>query len=229
MHYDALPGWFPPCENGAMSEAPVNHSSMHAARRALRLSYFTVGYNIVEGVVSVAFAYQAGSPALLGFGVDSFVESASGGIMIWRFSSPEGRTSQEHLRRELRAVRLVAYALLVLAAYVAYESATKLYYGEAPERYLAGILIAAVSLVAMPVLFVLKRRTAETLASRSLAADAKQTLGCMMLSVALLVGSGIHYLAGWWQADPLAGLVIALFLVREGYKVLTEEQVCCPC
>lgn len=212
-----------------MSEAPVNHLSRHDARRALRLSYFTVGYNILEGLVSVAFAYQAGSPALLGFGIDSFVESTSGGIMIWRFRAPERLTSEEHHRREQRAVRLVAYALFVLAAYVAYESITKLYFGEAPERYPAGIVIAVVSLVTMPVLFIFKRRTADALASRSLAADAKQTLGCMLLSAALLVGSGIHYLLGWWQADPIAGLVIAMFLVREGYKVLTEEQVCCRC
>jgi divalent metal cation (Fe/Co/Zn/Cd) transporter len=105
-------------------------------RQALRLSYFTVGYNVLEGVVSVVFALAAGSPALLGFGVDSFVESLSGLVMVWRFRAGE--------HREQTAIRLVGCALLILAVYVAYESATHLYFGEQPEPSPVGIAIAVV-------------------------------------------------------------------------------------
>jgi hypothetical protein len=103
-------------------------------RQALRLSYFTVGYNVLEGVVSVVFALAAGSPSLFGFGVDSFVESLSGLVMVWRFRTGE--------HREQTAIRLVGLALVVLALYVAYESATQLYFGEPPEPSPVGIAIA---------------------------------------------------------------------------------------
>lgn len=190
-------------------------------RRALILSYVTVIYNVLEGLVSIGFALVAGSPALLGFGIDSFVESMSGAVMIWRFS----RT--DDARREQAAIRLVGSSLIVLAAYVAYEAVRALYQREPPERSVVGLIIAVVSLVVMPILYIAKRRMAAALESRSLAADAKQTLACVMLSVALLVGTGLHYLVGVWQADPVAGLFIAVFLLREGYKAWTEEQLCC--
>src|SRR5262245_56591295 len=113
---------------------------------ALALSYATVAYNVLEGIVSVVFAYLAGSPALLGFGIDSFVESLSGLVMVWRFSGADN----EH--RERAAVRLVGASLIALAAYVAYEAAVSLYYSEPPARSIAGVVIAAVSLVTMPIL-----------------------------------------------------------------------------
>jgi divalent metal cation (Fe/Co/Zn/Cd) transporter len=188
----------------------------------LKLSYVTVGYNLLEGVVSVAFAVRAGSPALLGFGVDSFVESLSGLIMIWRFSH-----SAEDDLRERKAIRLVGISLIILAAYVAYDAATALRDDDPPERSVAGLVIAALSLVAMPTLYLLKRRVAKAIGSRSLEADAKQTLGCIMLSVALLVGTGLQYATGLWQADPIAGLIIAAYLAREGYEAIAKREMCC--
>ncbi len=194
---------------------------------ALALSYFTVGYNVLEGVVSVIFALLSGSSALLGFGIDSFVESLSGSVMIWRFSPTSRLSSADHEQRERVAIRLVGVSLAILGGYVMYESATKLYFRESPDRSPAGLIIAIVSLVAMPVLYVLKRRTASEIASRSLAADAKQTLSCIMLSIALLIGSGLHYGLGLWQADPVAGLVIAAYLLREGYVAWKDQELCC--
>jgi divalent metal cation (Fe/Co/Zn/Cd) transporter len=188
---------------------------------ALLLSWITVGYNLLEGVVSVVFATLAGSPALLGFGIDSFVECLSGAVMIWRF------TGAGDERREKTAIRLVGVSLIVLALYVAYEAASHLVRNEPPERSRVGLIIAALSLVVMPVLYVLKRRTARDIGSRSLAADAKQTLACLLLSVALLVGSGLHYAIGLWQADPLAALVIAAYLFREGYEAWKDGDLCC--
>jgi divalent metal cation (Fe/Co/Zn/Cd) transporter len=190
-------------------------------RRALVLSYVTVIYNVLEGIVSIAFALLAGSTAVLGFGIDSFVESLSGSVMIWRF----WRTGDDS--REQVAIRLVGISLIVLAAYVAYEAATALYQSEPPERSIVGVIIAIASLLTMPVLYWLKRRTATAMGSRSLATDAKQTLACALLSVALLIGTSLHYAAGIWQADPLAGLMIAAYLVREGYEAWRERELCC--
>jgi len=194
---------------------------MDHRRSALWLSIFTVGYNLLEGAVSVLFAALDGSPALLGFGVDSFVESLSGAVMIWRFWRPEASNI-----REQRAARLVGISLVILAAYVAYEAARALIGNRAPDRSLAALVIALLSLAVMPTLFLLKQRIGRNLGSRSLIADSKQTLACMLLSVALLVGTGLNYRWGLWQADPVAALLIALYLVREGYEALTTSEVC---
>jgi len=193
--------------------------------QALALSYFTVAYNVLEGVVSILFANLAGSSALLGFGVDSFVESLSGLVMVWRFNVT-GLTSEQIEQREQAAIRFVGIAAVVLAAYVVFESASQLWLAEKPDTSLVGIAIAFVSLLVMPVLFVMKRRAAKEVKSRSLLTDAAQTLGCILLSVALLIGLGLNFLVGWWQADPIAGLVIAVFLAREGYLALTERELC---
>ena len=195
-------------------------------KKALYLSYFTVGYNIVEGLVSIFAGWLAGSIALVGFGLDSFIESFSGGIMIWRFSMNAKRSEEEEERIEKKAVKLVAFSFFVLGAYVLYESLKKLYSKEIPEPSLFGIIIAVVSLIVMPVLFYMKYRTGKSLESRSLVADSKETLACMFLSLALLVGLGANYLFGFWQADPIAGLVIVAFLFKEGYTTLKEEALC---
>lgn len=196
-------------------------------RKALLLSYFTVGYNILEGLISLAAGYWAGSIALVGFGLDSFVESLSGSVMIWRFGRHQGLSAEEEERIEKKAVKIVGYTFLVLGAYVCYESLKKLYFQEAPAPSLLGIIIALASLIIMPVLFYLKYQTGKSLKSLSLMTDSKQTLICAFLSLALLVGLGLNYWYGIWQADPVIGLLIVILLVREGYKALTAEKLCC--
>jgi len=198
-------------------------------KRALWLSYLTVGYNILEGGLSLVAGWLAGSIALVGFGLDSVVESLSGGVMIWRFRPHPGRTPEEEERLEKKAVRLVGYTFFILAAYILYESAAKLIFQEAPAPSLLGIVIAAVSLVVMPGLFYLKYQTGKSLGSVSLMTDSKQTLACALLSLALLIGLGLNYLYGIWQADPVIGLIIAGLLVREGVNALKEEKLCTCC
>jgi len=195
-------------------------------KKALSLSYFTVGYNIIEGIVSILAGVLAGSIALIGFGLDSFVESLSGSVMIWRFRKHEQMSEEEEERIEAKAVRLIAYTFFILGAYVLYESVKKLYLQEMPDPSLFGIIIAIVSIIVMPVLFYMKYQTGKTINSRSLVADSKQTLVCCILSVALLIGLGLNYLYGFWQADPIVGLVTVVFLVREGYIALREEKLC---
>lgn len=193
-------------------------------RRALLLSYFTIGYNVLEGALSILAGVLASSIALIGFGIDSIVESLSAGVMIWRFRSPESLSKEEEERREKTAARLIAYTFFILSAYVLYESISKLVLQEIAEPSLFGIIIAVVSTVVMPVLFYMKYRTGKQLNSRSLIADSKETLACLFLSVALLIGLGLNYLVGLWQADPVVGLIVALFLIREGYEILTEKE-----
>ena len=194
-------------------------------RRALLLSYFTVGYNVLEGVLSILAGGLAASIALIGFGMDSFIESISGGIMIWRFSQTRLSESEEK-RVEARAVKLVGWSFFVLAAYVLFEAVRKLISREVPEPSLFGIIIAATSLIVMPVLFIAKQRTGRKLGSRSLLADSKQTLACTFMSFALLLGLLANRLFGFWQADPVVGLFIGAWLVREGVETLREGKLC---
>ena len=198
---------------------------MELNRKALLLSYFTVIYNILEGIISIAAGLMAGgSIALIGFGLDSFVESLSGCVMIWRFRKHGKISEEEEERIERKAERLIGITFFVLGAYVLFESVRKLYSRSPADPSVLGIVIAVVSIIVMPVLFYLKYRTGKAIGSRSLVADSKETLACVFLSVALLIGLTLNYLYGFWQADPIVGLIIVFFLVKEGYETLTEEE-----
>ena len=198
---------------------------MELSKKALLLSYFTVCYNVLEGVISIIAGLLAGgSIALIGFGLDSFVESLSGGVMIWRFRKHGKISEEEEERIERRAEKFVGITFFVLGAYVLFESVRKLYSHSSPDPSLLGIIIATVSIIVMPILFYVKYQTGKALGSRSLIADSKETLVCVFLSVALLIGLGLNYLYGSWQADPIVGFVIVGFLVKEGYETLTEEE-----
>ncbi len=199
---------------------------MTLQKRALHLSYFTVGYNVVECALALLAGSLAGSIALVGFGLDSLVESLSGGVMIWRFARHATLSHEEEERLERRAVKFVGYAFLVLAAYVLYESLKKLILREIPGPSLFGIFIASASIIVMPGLFYLKYQTGKSLGSASLRADSKQSLACGMLSVALLIGLGLNYWFGLWQADPAIGLVIVVLLIKEGIEALKEGKLC---
>jgi divalent metal cation (Fe/Co/Zn/Cd) transporter len=196
--------------------------NMDLHKKALNLSYFTVGYNIIEGIVSILAASLSGSIALLGFGLDSFVETFSGVIMIWRFKTKRSLKEEEII--EKRAVRLVGYTFLILAFYVVFESIKKLYWFEIPNPSFLGIIIATLSIIIMPILSYMKYKTGKLLKSRSLIADSKETLTCAILSIALLIGLALNYFLGLWQSDPVIGLLIAIFLIREGYEGLFAKD-----
>ncbi len=195
-------------------------------KKALLLSYFTVGYNVLEGLLALLAGALSGSIALVGFGLDSFVESLSGGVMIWRFARHEHLTPEAEERLERRAIKIVGWTFFALGAYILYESVHKLIFREVPEPSLLGIFVALAAIIVMPVLFFLKYRIGQHLGSASLMADSKQTLACAVLSVALLLGLGLNYLYGLWQADPVIGLVITALLAREGYHTLKEKRLC---
>jgi cation diffusion facilitator family transporter len=201
---------------------PIITSKLH--RRALLLAYFTIGYNAVEFALSIIAGILSHSIALIGFGLDSFVESLSAGIMIWRFRK-HGRISElEEERIERKAEKLIGYTFLILAGYISYESVNKLINSEIPEPSLFGIILALISIIVMPLLFLKKYQTGKAMNSKSLIADSKETLACSFLSIALLIGLGVNYIFGFWQADPIVGFIIVIFLVRQGFETLGSER-----
>ena len=193
-------------------------------RKGLRLEYFTVGYNVLEAIASIIFGSIANSIALIGFGLDSIVESLSGLVLIWRLRQHGKISIEAEERIEKRATKFVAITFFILGLYVLFESIKKLVVTEIPEPSLPGIIIAMASLIAMPLLTWQKYKTGKQINSRALVADSKETLACAFLSVALLVGLGANYLFGFWQADPIVGLVIVAFLFREGWESWKESS-----
>lgn len=191
-------------------------------QRGRTLEYATVGYNVVEGVIAIGSGLLAGSIALVGFGIDSGIEVLSGLILLWRLNSR--RDEEERERVEARALTLVGWSFLILAAYVAYDAISSLLRRDAPDGSLVGIAIAAVSVVVMPLLVRAKRRVAAQLNSRALAADSKQTELCTWLSAILLGGLALNALLGWWWADPVAALVMVPIIGKEGIEALRGEH-----
>ncbi|HEV8580128.1 MAG TPA: cation transporter [Thermoanaerobaculia bacterium] len=196
-------------------------------RGALRLEWMTVAWNIVEGLVGVGAAVAAGSVALLGFGIDSFVESASGAVLVWRLKAERAGADPEEIERlDRRARRLVGGSLFLLAAYVAADAAVSLWRRERPEASMVGIALTLLSLFVMVWLARAKRRAAAGLGSRAMAADAVQTTACWWLSLITLAGVGLNAALGWWWADPAAALGMTVFLVREGREAWRGEDCC---
>jgi divalent metal cation (Fe/Co/Zn/Cd) transporter len=187
-------------------------------RRGRRLEYFTIVWSLLEGLVAVVAGAMAGSISLVGFGVDSFIEVTSGGVLLWRMAVD----SDAH-RRELsekQALKAVGICFLALAGYITYESIVDLLLKRAAEHSLPGIILACVSLVVMPLLSRAKRRVGSALDSAAMHADAKQTEFCTYLSAILLGGLLLNALRGLWWADPLAALLMAPIIAKEGYDGL---------
>src|SRR5581483_5638065 len=169
--------------------------------RGRRLEYLTIAWNSFEAAVALVSGAMAGSVALVGFGLDSVIETLSAGILLWRFRS-------DNERRERVARKLVGVCFLLLAVYVGVDSARCLWMKVQTERSLPGILIAAAAIVVMPLLGRAKRRVAAQLESGALHSDSRQADFCAYLSFILLAGLLLHALLGWWWADPAAALVM---------------------
>jgi divalent metal cation (Fe/Co/Zn/Cd) transporter len=186
--------------------------------RGRRLEYFTIGWNILEGLVAVVAGAIAGSISLVGFGIDSFIEVTSGAALVWRMAVDAD--VHERDRNEKNALKIVGLCFLCLATYIAYESATDLFRKRVPEHSLPGIMLACVSLVVMPLLSRAKRKVAGALGSAAMHADSKQTEFCAYLSAILLGGLALNALFGLWWADPVAALAMAPIIAKEGIDSL---------
>jgi len=194
-------------------------------RRGRRLEYFTIGYNCLEGVVSIVAGLTAGSVSLLGFGLDSAIEVASGTALLWRLHYDLDPARREQVERT--TLRIVGWCFVTLAAYIAYESGFTLIRQTAPERSVPGIMIAALSFVVMPLLARAKRRVASGIGSGAMHADSRQTDFCTYLSAILLGGLLLNAVLGWWWADPVAGLVMVPIIAKEG--VVGVQGRTCGC
>jgi divalent metal cation (Fe/Co/Zn/Cd) transporter len=200
----------------------MDAAAKQARAAGRRLEYFTLAWNALEAVIAIGCGYYAASTALIGFGLDSVIESLSGTVLLWRLW--EGPHAEQ---REARALKLVGVSFLVLAAYVAYESAKTLWHREPPDASYVGIGLAVASVIVMPLLARAKRKVARRLESKALHADSRQTDLCSYLSAILLVGLGANAVCGWWWADPIAGLLMVPIIGREG--VLALRGTACGC
>src|SRR5690349_7115992 len=194
-------------------------------RRGISLEYLTIGWNALECGVAVTAGLLSGSVALIGFGFDSAIESISGGVLLWRLHAE--RRGRDVAAVEQRALKLVGMSFLVLAAYVGFDSLKTLWQREYPEHSVAGIILAIVSLIGMPLLARAKRNAARDLNSAALKADARQTSLCAYLSAILLGGLVLNFFFGWWWADPVAALIMTPIIANEGREALAGKQ--CEC
>jgi divalent metal cation (Fe/Co/Zn/Cd) transporter len=190
-----------------------------------KVEYFTIGWHLLEGVISLAAGIAAGSLSLVGFGVDSLVELASGMAVLWRMNVDHNAEHRE--RNEKRALQLVGWSFLALALYLILESIVSFVEKKAPEHSVVGIVIAALSLIVMPLLSRVKRRIGVGLDSAAMCADAKQADFCAYLAAILLAGLLLNYWFSWWWADPIAAIAMALIIANEGINASTGEKDCC--
>jgi divalent metal cation (Fe/Co/Zn/Cd) transporter len=195
------------------------------ARRVRWLVTATISYNVIEAIVALAAGAVASSTALLGFGLDSLIEVCSAAALAWQFTA---RDHQHRQAREHAALRVTAVSFFALATFVTIDAARALASSSAAEHSQVGIVLAAASLVIMPVLSAAQRRTGRQLGSASAVADSKQTLLCTYLSGVLLAGLIANAALGWSWADPAAGLVIAALAVREGRDAWRGHTCCLP-
>jgi divalent metal cation (Fe/Co/Zn/Cd) transporter len=200
------------------------HGGRDWARIGLRLVAITLAYNVIEAGVALWFGTEAGSIALLGFGLDSAVECAAAGVLLWRLALEARGEDPERLERaERRVHQFVGGTFLALAVYVAAQAGESLWQARAAAESFPGIVLAVASLVIMPLIAWAKLRAAREIPSAALRAEAKETLACAYLSFALLLGLVANAAAGWWWADPAAALLMVPWLLREGVEGIRGE------
>lgn len=208
-----------------MTETQLNGAEVERlTRRGLHLARFTVAYNIVEGAVAIAAGLGAGLVSVVGFGVDSGIESVAA-VLVGARLAARLRHGEADERKERLALKAVAVTFFVLAAYVTVEGIRGLVVGEAPTGSPVSIGVLAASIVVMPVLAAMKRRVGLRLGDNLILADAAETRICLLLSISTLTGVGLYQLTGAAWLDPVAGFVIAAFAVHEGKEAWTGELV----
>jgi divalent metal cation (Fe/Co/Zn/Cd) transporter len=194
---------------------------------ALWLVIATLAYNLVEAGAALWSGFEAGSIALVGFGLDSVIEAVAASALLWRLWHGMRGASQELLSElDDRVLKIVGATFIALAVYIVAQAGWSLWTQAQPEESAVGIIIAVASVIIMPLVAWGKIRAARKLESRALEAEAKETLACAWLSVALLIGLAANAALGWWWADPLAALVMVPWIVREGLEGLEGEDCC---
>lgn len=193
-------------------------------RRAKLWSWLSIGWMTVEAVAAIVAALIAGSVALLGFGLDSLIELASAGTILWLFTG----THRDPDASERRAQKIIAGCFVTLALYLAFDSIGALAGGRHPDTSWLGVAVAAGAIVFMPLLATAKSRVAAQLSSVATAGDAAQSWLCAISAAAVLLSILANSVLGWWWLDPITGIGIAALAVHEGRKAWAGE-VCADC
>ena len=196
-------------------------------RQGRRLEYFTIVWNSLEAIVSITAGLFAGSISLVGYGLDSAIEVASGTALLWRLHHDLDPSRRNRVERS--TLRFVGACFIALALYIVYESCSTLIRHETPRPSIPGIIIAAAAVIVMPTLARAKRQVAAGIGSGAMHADSKQTDFCAYLSAILLSGLLLNAVQGWWWADAMAGLLMVPIIVREGVGGLRGESCCRGC
>ncbi len=200
-----------------------NAAWQRAARHVRWLSWFSLGWMTVEGLLGIAAGVAAGSIALVGWALSPGVEGLASVIVIWRFTG--SRTHSE--TSEARAQKAVGISFFLLAPYVSVESVRDLVIRHQPETSVVGIALTATSLLLMPLLGMVKRRLGDRLSSGATVGEGTQNLLCAALAGAVLVGLAANAVGGWWWLDPTIGLVVAGVAVKEGGDAWRGEGCAC--
>lgn len=197
----------------------VTASTARLRRRGFRLEYASMAWMTAEAAVAITAGILASSIALTGFGLDSVIEFFAAAIVVWQL---RGEIAGQE--RETRAVRLIGVTFFALAAYLTIASIRDLVTGAQPRTSVPGLAVAAAALLVMPGLALAKRRTGQALGNRTLIADSAETAFCAATSAATLLGVGLNAWTGWWQADPIAALIIAALAVKEGIEAWEDHD-----
>jgi len=191
----------------------VEITRANALRFGKQLEVATIAWMLIEAVISIGAGVAARSVLLTAFGIDSVIELLSG-IVVFR-----------RLSLEAKGTRISALLLVLLCAYVLISSLVGLALRLTPEGSIAGIVISAVAVAAMPLLAHLKRRVNRVLGSPSLRADIAESVSCAYLAGVTLAGLLVSMLTGWWWVQYLAALGLLIWLVPEAREALAEGQI----
>lgn len=194
-------------------------------RRIKRLSWLSLIWMTVEGVIGVSAGIAANSIALIGYGIDSTIAGVGSLVIIWRFTGSRVRSDAA----ERRAQKVVAVTFFLLAPYIAVEAVRRLLAGSEAEGSWVGVGLAAVSIVLMPYFGYAKKRIGNRLRSSATIGEGIQNLLCGYLSLAILIGLGANAVFGLWWADPLVALVVAVAAISGGIRTWRGETCTDAC
>ncbi|MEW5844107.1 MAG: cation transporter [Bacteroidota bacterium] len=193
-------------------------------RWALWLAWFTVFYNIVEGVVSVYFGFSDETLSLFGFGIDSFVEVISG-IGIWHMLiriKLHGEEKRDQF--EKTALKITGTSFYILVAGLIVSAVYNTITNHKPQTAFWGIVISIISIASMGLLIHYKKKIGTALNSEALLADANCTKTCLYLSIVLLLASVGYQITGFGGIDSFGALLIAYFSFREGKESFEKAK-----
>ena len=197
---------------------------------ALWLGFFTVFYNLLEGLVSISFGVHDEALTLFGFGIDSFIEVISGFGIIAMVHRIRQNPDTPRSRFERSALRITGTSFYLLAAGLTITSIYNIVTGHKPESSLPGLIISLVSIAMMWALVSAKRKVGRALDSAPILADANCTLICIYMSLVLLAASLIYKLTGFGFVDGIGALGLIYFSLNEGRESFEKARgMDCDC